>query len=173
MTDAVVKVGVRLSALGEGEVLPPEETAARLSLFAAMFDAYPRARNQDPETTIEAYLDLTADIPLGWLAQACKFLMMHPDTIFIPPLGRIRQRAAIEIIRTKRAKDGNDPDRSQIGTTSVQADKIDWWIAQGRRVEGLPAITPASSAVYIPAELEEAFARIGTGIIDDSDADAE
>ncbi len=57
----------------------------------------------------------------------------------------------------------SNPDRSQSGLTHVPAEKIDYWIAEGRRVVNLPAITPASAAVYIPSELDAAIARIEAG----------
>jgi hypothetical protein len=124
-------------------------------VFAVMLGAYPVARNQDLEITLDGYVTLTADIPLGWLAHAVRRLMMHPDTVFAPTVGKIREQAAIEIIRTKRLAEGNDPDRSLTGPTHVPADKIDHWVARARRIEGLPAVTPAASAIYIPAQLEE------------------
>ena len=104
--------------------------------------------------TLDGYVALTADIPFGWLDHAVRRLMLQPATIFAPQVGKIREQAAIEIIRTKRVVAGENPDRSQTGLTHVPADRIDHWIARARQIEGLPKITPASSAVYIPPQLE-------------------
>lgn len=150
--------------------LTEAEQAKRIQLFAVMLGAFPVARNQDLEVTLDGYVTLTADIPIGWLTQAIKRLMMHPDTVFAPTVGKIREQSAIEIIRTKRLGDGKDPDRSDTGITKCPAEQIDHWISQARRLLKLPAITPAASAVYIPAELEEKVAAIGGRTIDDSEA---
>ena len=149
--------------------LTEAEQAKRIQLFAVMLGAFPVARNQDLEVTLDGYVTLTADVPMGWLVQAVKRLMMHPDTVFAPTVGKIREQSAIEIIRTNRVVKGKDPDRSQTGPTHVPAEKIDYWIAEGRRVMSLPAITPASAAVYIPSELDAAIARIEAGTQESDD----
>ena len=140
--------------------LSEAEQAKRIQLFAVMLGAFPVARNQDLSVTLDGYVTLTADIPIGWLTQAIKRLMMHPDTVFAPTVGKIREQSAIEIIRTKRMADGKDPDRSDTGITKCPAEQIDHWIGQARKLLKLPEIGPASSAVYIPAELSEAMTRI-------------
>lgn len=152
-----------LSVLPESAALSLEDTKARLSMFAAMLDAFPRARSQEAKTTIEAYLDLTADIPIGWLGMALKFLMLHPETTFIPTIGKLRERAAIEIIRSNRLAHGKDPDRNDRGITTVAAHHIDHWIHQARQLMNLPEIAPASSQIYIPAELQDSIAQIEAG----------
>lgn len=127
------------------------------------------ARNQDLEVTLEGYVTLTADVPLGWLTTAIKRLMMHPETVFAPTVGKIREQSAIEIIRTSRAAEGKDPDRGERGgVVQCQAEHIDHQIARARKLMKLPEIAPASSAVYLPPELEERMARIGEG---ESDGD--
>lgn len=143
--------------------LTEAEQAKRIQLFAVMLGAFPVARNQDLEVTLDGYVTLTADVPMGWLVQAIKRLMMHPDTVFAPTVGKIREQSAIEIIRTKRLSEGKDPDRSDTGITACPAHQIDHWIGQARKLMKLPEIAPASSAVYIPNELDAAIARIGTG----------
>ncbi len=132
-----------------------------------MLGAFPVARNQDLEVTLDGYVTLTADVPFGWLVQAIKRLMMHPETVFAPTVGKIREQSAIEIIRTKRVSDGKDPDRSDTGITKCPAEQIDHWIAQARKLLKLPEITPASSAVYIPSELDAAITRIEAGGTDE------
>lgn len=129
-----------------------------------MLGAYPVARNQDLEVTLEGYVTLTADVPLGWLTTAIKRLMMHPETVFAPTVGKIREQSAIEIIRTSRAAEGKDPDRGERGgVVQCQAEHIDHQIARARRLMNLPEIAPASSAVYLPAELEQKLAELQEG----------
>ena len=141
-------------------VLPEEETAKRIQLFATMLGAFPVARNQSLEITLDGYLVLTADIPLGWLATAVKRVMLHPDTIYAPAIGQIRQAAAIEITRSRRVAQGDDPDRQGNGKpVACPAEHIDARIAWARQVVGLPEIAPASTAVYRPPELAEGIVR--------------
>ena len=147
--------------------LTEAEQAKRIQLFAVMLGAFPVARNQDLEVTLDGYVTLTADVPFGWLVQAIKRLMMHPETVFAPTVGKIREQSAIEIIRTKRLSDGKDPDRSDTGITKCPAEQIDHWIGQARKLLNLPEITPASSAVYIPSELDAAITRIEAGGTDE------
>lgn len=123
-----------------------------------MLDAFPRAKSQSAETTIEAYLELTADIPLGFLVVACKRLMFA--TTFLPTIAEIRQRAATEIIRAKRKAEGKDPDRGDRGVVNCPEHQIDHWIARAREVEGLPEIPAATSEVYLPAPLEAQLRKL-------------
>lgn len=163
----------RSEGLHDVAALSEMETAKRIELFAVMLGAFPVARNQDLEVTLEGYVALTADVPLGWLTTAVQYLMMHPATVFAPTVGKVRERSAIEIIRTSRIADGKDPDRGERGITHVAPEHIDHQIARARRLMDLPAITPAASAVYVPAELEAKIAALGARIVDDSEAQDE
>lgn len=156
------RVDLRLSVLPADAALSPRETAARLTLFGQMADAFPRARTQDTETVVEAYLELTADIPFDWLVAACKRLML--TTTFLPTVAEIRHRAALEIVRTNRGMSGKDPDRQADGQPVVVAvAKVDHWIGRGRAAMGLPEIPEPTTAVVIPAGLAERIERIGAG----------
>jgi hypothetical protein len=132
-------------------------------MYAAMLDAFPRARTQDAETTLEAYLELTADIPLRWLVAACRRLLLQ--TTFLPTIAEIRNRASVEVVRSWRVQAGKDPDRSDLGKPTTVGDEwVDHWIARARKIEGLPEIpAPTTAIVPLPEGWEERVGRIGTG----------
>lgn len=152
----------QLRVLPDGAALPPEETTARLSMFAAMLDAFPRPRTQEAETTLEVYLELTSDIPLLWLVAACKRLMLL--TTFLPTIAEIRNRAALEILRSWRTQVGKDPDRSDLGkAVSIPEEHLDHWIDRGRKLEGLPEIPGRTSAIVpLPEGWRERIEKLGS-----------
>lgn len=152
----------QLRVLPDGAALTREETAARLSMFAAMLDAFPRPRSQEAETTLEVFLELTSDIPLLWLVAACRRLML--STTFLPTIAEIRNRAALEILRSWRTQIGKDPDRSDSGKPVTITDgTIDHWIDRGRKLEGLPEIPARTSAIVpLPEGWRERIEKLGS-----------
>lgn len=141
------------------------ETRARLALFGQLLGSKPVATNIDLELTAEGYLNMTADLPYRWLALSLRWHMLDPANRFAPSIGDVRKRAALEFLRAWRLHHGKDPDRQDNGQPVTLADSnIDEWIKRARKLEGLPEIPAAVSAIgLLPEGWEERIKQIGRG----------
>jgi len=95
------------------------ERQRRTGIIRRIFTQLPRQQGDQDDLglAIDGYVDATSDIPVVWLAAACRRLVLlsSSDKPFAPVPGEIRREVARNYARFRRMERGKDPNRDEVG----------------------------------------------------------
>lgn len=84
----------------------------RLRMVTKLFSMFPLSKGQDMELAMAGYIEHTMDIPTHWMSVGLFNLLQDDETVFVPPVGKIRRAAAVAYRESLHRSDWTDASSS-------------------------------------------------------------
>ena len=141
------------------------ELRERALLFSQVIGMSAMSGNRDEDVTVQGLVEFTVDIPLDLLRHTVKLLVTERTEPYVPAVGLIRQRAALEVRREHRRREGKDPDKGDSGypLQVPSVERIPHYVNMAREWVGLPRVVEHPTYAQLPDGVKQLTEGIGRG----------